>query len=208
MNSNRSAAVSIMTRLAKANDIPRETLREWKRGGAKAFEVIVRATMRRAYAIALGLLGNAEDARDVSQEAFIAAHRARKRFDDQRPFFPWFYRILRNRCLNFIQMRARRREISMDVLAERADNRTRPDRDMIRRERTEAVWRALFTLSSDHREVIVLRTFQEFSYREIAESLGISEGTVMSRLFYARRALAKVLRVNGEHPDVEGGGME
>jgi RNA polymerase sigma-70 factor (ECF subfamily) len=195
-----------MTRLAEANDIPSETLREWKRGGTRAFEVIVRATMRRAYSIALGFLGNAEDARDVSQEAFIAAHRARKRFDDRRPFFPWFYRILRNRCLNFIQMRSRRREISMEVLAERTDGSARPDHDMIRRERIEALWRALFTLSPDHREVIVLRTFQEFSYREIAESLGISEGTVMSRLFYARRALAKALRGSGGHTNVEGDG--
>lgn len=197
-----------MTKETKANDIPRETLIAWKRGGAKAFEAIVRATMRRAYAIALGFLGNAEDARDISQEAFIAAHRARKRFDDRRPFFPWFYRILRNRCLNFIQMRSRRREISMDVLAERADTRERPDREVIRRERIEALWRALFTLSPDHREVIVLRTFQEFSYREIAESLGISEGTVMSRLFYARRALAKALRPDGEDGHTEGDGME
>lgn len=197
-----------MKQVAKAKDIPSETLREWKLGSVKAFEVIVRATMRRAYAIALGLLGNAEDARDVSQEAFIAAHRARKRFDDERPFFPWFYRILRNRCLNFIQKRSRRREISMDVLAERADNRARPDRDMIRGERIEALWRALFTLSPDHREVIVLRTFQEFSYREIAESLGISEGTVMSRLFYARRALAKALGAGGEHTNAEGDGVE
>ncbi|HUV36477.1 MAG TPA: RNA polymerase sigma factor [Patescibacteria group bacterium] len=197
-----------MKRFAKANDIPRETLREWKRGSVKAFEVIVRATMKRAYAISLGLLGNAEDARDVSQEAFIAAHRARRRFDDQRPFFPWFYRILRNRCLNFIQMRARRREISMDVLSERADGRDRPDRDMIRKERIEAVWRALFALSPDHREVIVLRTFQEFSYREIAEALGISEGTVMSRLYYARKALAKALRGIGDQAHVEGDGAE
>ena len=197
-----------MKRLAKADDIPRETLQAWKGGSVRAFEVIVRATMRRAYAIALGLLGNAEDARDVSQEAFVAAHKARGRFDDQRPFFPWFYRILRNRCLNFIQMRARRREISMDVLAERADERARPDRDMIRRERIEAVWRALFTLSPDHREVIVLRNFQECSYREIAEALGISEGTVMSRLFYARKALAKALGGTGNGASSEGDGTE
>ncbi len=193
-----------MTNIAKADEIPRETLREWKNGSVKAFEVIVQTTMRRAYAIALGLLGNAEDARDVSQEAFIAAHRARKRFDAERPFFPWFYRILRNRCLNFIQMRSRRREISMDVLAERVDRRAAPDREIIRKEQREMVWRALFTLSPDHREVIVLRNFQDFSYREIAETLGISEGTVMSRLFYARKALAKALQGRDETWNAEG----
>jgi RNA polymerase sigma-70 factor (ECF subfamily) len=195
-----------MTNIAKADEIPRETLREWKNGSVKAFELIVQTTMRRAYAIALGLLGNAEDARDVSQDAFIAAHRARKRFDAERPFFPWFYRILRNRCLNFIQMRSRRREISMDVLAERVDQRASPDREIIRKEQREMVWRALFTLSPDHREVIVLRNFQDFSYREIAEALGISEGTVMSRLFYARKALAEALRGRDETENEEGDG--
>lgn len=195
-----------MTNIAKADEIPRETLREWKNGSVKAFEVIVQTTMRRAYAIALGLLGNAEDARDVSQDAFIAAHRARKRFDAERPFFPWFYRILRNRCLNFIQMRSRRREISMEVLAERVDQCAAPDREIIRTEQREMVWRALFTLSADHREVIVLRNFQDFSYHEIAEALGISEGTVMSRLFYARKALAKALRRRDEKENAEGDG--
>ncbi len=193
-----------MTNIAKADEISRETLREWRNGSVKAFEVIVQATMRRAYAIALGLLGNAEDARDVSQEAFIAAHRARKRFDAERPFFPWFYRILRNRCLNFIQMRSRRREVSMDVLAERIDQRAPPDREIIRKEQREMVWRAIFTLTPDHREVIVLRNFQDFSYREIAEALGISEGTVMSRLFYARKALAKALRGHDETRNAKG----
>jgi RNA polymerase sigma-70 factor (ECF subfamily) len=195
-----------MKRLAETDEIPRETLQQWKSGSVRAFEAIVRATMRRAYAIALGLLGNAEDARDVSQEAFIAAHRARKRFDDQRPFFPWFYRILRNRCLNFMQMRSRRREISMDVLTERVDHRPRPDSELILKEQIDAVWEAIFTLSPDHREMIVLRMFQEFSYREIAETLGISEGTVMSRLFYARRALAKALGRAGERTNAEGDG--
>ncbi|MBN1886197.1 MAG: RNA polymerase sigma factor [Candidatus Krumholzibacteriota bacterium] len=188
----------------QATDISRETLVAWKAGGVEAFERIVRSTMKRAYATAVGLLGNAEDAKDVSQEAFMAAHRARERFDPNKPFYPWFYRILRNRCLNFIEKRARRRETSMEHLVERRGDGPFPDTDLLRRERCETVWRALFSLSADHREIIVLRSFQELTYREIAATLGISEGTVMSRLFYARRALAAALRRDAGDESAEG----
>jgi RNA polymerase sigma-70 factor (ECF subfamily) len=179
----------------QANDIPREILLSWKNGDLRAFERIVKSTMKRAYHIALGLVGNIEDARDLSQESYMAAHHSRKSFDVERPFFPWFYKILRNRCLNFIEKRARRREISLDVLVQRRAPGSSPDNLAIRKERIEAVWKALFSLSPQHREIIILRSFRELSYREISDLLGISEGTVMSRLFYARRALYKSLRM-------------
>ncbi len=175
-------------------DITREILLEWKKGNIRAFEEIVMVTRGRAYSVALGLVGNSEDARDLSQEAFMAAHHARKRFDTEKPFFPWFYRILRNRCLNFIRSRAGRREISIDVLVEKESPAASPDSHIIRKENAEALWKALFTLSDEHREVIVLRSFHDLSYREISEVLGISSGTVMSRLFYARKALYEVLK--------------
>ena len=188
----------------RESGITRETLLAWKAGSAEAFERIVTLTMRRAYATAVGLLGNEEDARDISQEAFMAAHRARERFDPERPFYPWFYRILRNRCLNCIEKRRRRDEISMDALAERPDDEPSPEARLLRKERSERIWRALFVLSPDHREIIVLRSFQELTYREIAQTLGISEGTVMSRLYYARRALAAALRREPNGRSAEG----
>lgn len=188
----------------RSAEIGKETLLAWKGGSVRAFEEIVRVTMRRAFAVAVGIVGNEEDARDLSQEAFMAAHRARATFDIERPFFPWFYRILRNRCLNFVRSRSGRREISVDVLVERPCAEESPEGRMIRRERAEAVWRSIQELTPEHREIIVLRTFQELSYREIAEALGISEGTVMSRLFYARKALFRLLRGLCEEPDREG----
>ncbi len=177
-------------------EISRETLIAWKNGDTAAFDLIVRTTMRRAYAVALGIVGNAEDAWDLSQEAFMAAHRARKSFDADRPFFPWFYRVLRNRCLNHVKKRARRMEISLDVLEERASAEATDDL-LLRKERIEIVWKTLFTLSPEHREIIVLRNFQELSYEEISRILSIPEGTVMSRLYYARRALLDALREQG-----------
>jgi RNA polymerase sigma-70 factor (ECF subfamily) len=177
-------------------DVSRETLIAWKKGDTAAFDTIVRTTMRRAYAVALGIVGNAEDAWDLSQEAYMAAHRARKSFDTNRPFFPWFYRVLRNRCLNYVKKRARRMEISLDVLEERAGGGSTDDL-LLREERIETVWKALFALSPEHREIIVLRNFQELSYEEISEILSIPEGTVMSRLYYARRALIDALHEQG-----------
>ncbi len=179
-------------------EIPKETLIAWKGGSVRAFEEIVTSTMRRAYAVALGIVGNSEDARDLSQESYMAAHNARASFDTDRPFFPWFYRILKNRCLNFIEKRSRRREISLDVLVERRDRGSTPDDVVIRKERIEALWKALFALSPEHREIIMLRSFQELSYKEISNVLGISEGTVMSRLVYARKALCEALEKSGE----------
>ena len=187
----------------QAEVISRETLVAWKSGDKGAFEKIVRATMERAYAVALGFVGNADDAQDLSQEAFIAVHRARKRFDVDRPFFPWFYRVLRNRCLNYLKRRARRREISLDVLEERV-GRGSADEELLRRERVEMVWRDLFTLSPEHREILVLRNFQELSYSEISGVLGLPEGTVMSRLYYARLALLEALRKEGVGPADQG----
>lgn len=185
-------------------EIAKETLRAWREGSVRAFEEIVRATMRRAYAVAVGIVGNEEDARDLSQEAFMAAHRARATFDIERPFFPWFYRILRNRCLNFIRSRSARREISAEVLVERPDAGESPEGRAIRRERAEAVWRAIQELTPEHREIVILRSFQDLSYREIAAALGISEGTVMSRLFYARKALLGLLADLRDGADQEG----
>jgi RNA polymerase sigma-70 factor (ECF subfamily) len=187
----------------QAEAISRETLLAWKEGERGAFEKIVKATMKRAYAVALGFVGNDDDAHDLSQEAFIAAHRARKSFDVTRPFFPWFYRILRNRCLNYLKRRARRKEISLDVVEERA-GRESADGELLRKERIEMVWRALFTLSAEHREILVLRNFQELSYSEISSVLCVPEGTVMSRLYYARQALLEALRREGAGPADEG----
>ncbi|MBN2185164.1 MAG: RNA polymerase sigma factor [Candidatus Krumholzibacteriota bacterium] len=175
-------------------EISKEILLEWKKGNIKAFEEIVEVSRGRAYSCALGIVGNIEDARDLSQEAFMAAYNARKSFDPEKPFFPWFYRILRNRCLNFIRSRARKKEISLDVLIEKESTQLAPDAGLMKKENAEALWKGLFTLSEEHREVLILRSFYDLSYKEISESLGISEGTVMSRLFYARKALYGILK--------------
>ena len=166
-------------------------------GDRRAFGVLVERYMKRAYYTALAMVGNPEDAWDLSQDAFIRAYRALRRFDPQRAaFFTWYYRILRNLCFNFLRDRARRpggtraRSVERVQLAD-----TTGDAAVIaeRNELRERVWRALQELDPKDREVIVLKDFQHLTYREIADLLEIPPGTVMSRLYHARRRLRERL---------------
>ena len=171
-----------------------DLIQRWKRGDKRAFETLVRRHMTDAFYLAYGYVGNAEDARDLSQEAFIKAYQARARFDEARPFYPWFYRILKNHCLNFVTRG--RHHLSLDDENEHreiASPATSALEDLEDHERKRFVRAAVDRLSDDHREIIVLKNFKEHSYREIADLLGIPMGTVMSRLFYARQALRELI---------------
>jgi RNA polymerase sigma-70 factor (ECF subfamily) len=183
-------------------DNEREIIRGWKRGDKRAYEALVRRYMTDAYLVAYGYVGNAEDARDLSQEAFVKVYQARARFDEERPFYPWLYRVLRNHCLNF--MRRGRVEVSIDdenAHREIASPRPTALEDLESDERRRIVRAAVARLSDDHREIIVLKNFKDHSYKEIAEILEIPIGTVMSRLFYARQALrALVEEIEGGSP--------
>jgi len=168
----------------------REIIRLWKRGDKRAYEKLVRRYMSAAYLVAYGYVNNAEDARDLSQEAFVKVYQARARFDEERPFYPWLYRVLRNHCLNFL--RRGRAEVSIDDEnnhREIASPHPTALEDLEGNERRRIVRAAIARLSDDHREIIVLKNFNDRSYKEISELLGIPMGTVMSRLFYARQAL-------------------
>lgn len=160
-------------------------------GSRDAFGEIVRTYMRRAYFGALALVGNREDALDVSQEAFVKAYRAIRRFDPERPFYPWFYRILRNLCFDLLRRRKTRAMGSLEVEAQ--DQRFNPELLAKRDESRRLVWAGIARLPDRDREILVMRHFEHLSYREIASALAIPEGTVMSRLFTARSRLRKEL---------------
>jgi RNA polymerase sigma-70 factor (ECF subfamily) len=192
-NSSMAAAL-VPAELNVTIDPERDLIQRWKRGDKRAFEALVRRHMTDAFYVAYGYVGNAEDARDLSQEAFIKAYLARARFDEERPFYPWLYRILKNHCLNFVTRG--RRHLSLDDENEHreiASPAATALEDMEENERKRLVRVAIDRLSEDHREIIVLKNFKEHSYREIAEMLGIPIGTVMSRLFYARQALRLII---------------
>ena len=172
-------------------------MRRCRRGSPEAFEVFVNRYMKNAYFIALGLVGNREDAMDLSQEAFIRAYRNIKHLKPDRRFFPWFYQILKNLCISHLRKRRYRQTSSLD-----AENCPEPaattdcfSPEVVagRNELKDKVWQAIGKLDDKHREVIILRHFQNMSYEQIAEALYCNKGTVTSRLYYARKRLEELL---------------
>ena len=159
------------------------------------FEHLLAAHAPRAHRAALGLLGDEQEAREIAQEALLKAHRARDRYDTTRPFYPWLYRIVKNTCLD---ARARRRHRAVPGLDDERVSAPphRPGEGIDQARAIARMRTALQTLSESHREIIALRHFQDLSYAEIASILQIREGTVMSRLFRARRALAAAMEKN------------
>ena len=173
-------------------------VQQCRRGSRDAFEVIVRRYMKDAYFIALGLVGNREDALDLSQEAFIRAYCNIKRFDPRRKFFPWFYQILKNLCFSHLRKRSRRQTTALDNIGDEevaTDNNPVFDPEAVaqRNELRTQVWKAIGKLGDKHREVIILRHFQNLSYEQMAGVLFCNKGTVMSRLYHARRKLRDLL---------------
>lgn len=155
-----------------------------------AFHALVDAHFHRIHRAALGFLGKPEEAREVAQEALLKAHRAREAYDPTLPFYPWLYRILKNTCLDAIARRRHRATPGLDAERVGADGPSSVDR-IATAEEVRALWRAMETLPEEHKEILNLRHFQDLAYDEIAEVLAIPRGTVMSRLFRARRALAR-----------------
>jgi len=173
-------------------------VRRAQAGDRAAFGELVTRYMRRAYFAALGLVGSHDDALDLSQEAFARAYRARRSIDPDRPFFTWLYQILRRLCFNHGRdQKARRARLERAAPWIEGEARERASSDPSRAaERAELRARlavAIQTLPAGQREMITLREFQELSYREIAEITGIPIGTVMSRLYTARKSLAVAL---------------
>jgi len=172
-------------------------MRRCRRGSPEAFEVFVNRYMKNAYFIALGLVGNREDAMDLSQEAFIRAYRNIKHLKPDRRFFPWFYQILKNLCISHIRKRRYRQTSSLDGENCPEPSATTdyflPEVVAGRNELKDKVWQAIGKLDDKHREVIILRHFQNMSYEQIAEALYCNKGTVTSRLYYARKRLEELL---------------
>jgi len=171
-------------------------------GERAAFGELVTKYMQRAYYAALGLVGSHDDALDLSQEAFARAFRARATIDPERPFFPWLYQIIRRLCFNHTRDASSHRKKLQKVGSWLSDTTMgrgpdRPDRALERSELRDQVAAAIDRLQPHEREVLVLREFQGLRYREIAETVDIPIGTVMSRLYAARRALARELVAAG-----------
>ncbi len=162
-------------------------------GDKRAFGQLVEKYMQRAYFTALGIVGSHDAALDLSQEAFVRAYGAVGRFDVEKNFFTWYYRILKNLSLNFIRDQKQHArsfsEIGEERVQQMQDTTSDTAKIVEQNETKELVWQALHALKPEDKEIILLKDFQDLSYKEIAETLDIPMGTVMSRLYYARKAL-------------------
>jgi RNA polymerase sigma-70 factor (ECF subfamily) len=166
-----------------------------KQGRKEAFRPLVDAYFARLVRVARGVVGDAEEARDLVQEAFIAAYRAIDTFTPGRPFYPWIRGILLNRCK--VYLRTRRR-----ALGRARSAAERPGHWVLgaavspapeRRRTADLMRRAMATLEAHDREILVLKHVEGFSYDELAAELGIGAGTVASRLYRARGRLKEAL---------------
>ncbi len=171
-------------------EIDVEMISRVKKGDKEAYGIIVKKYMKKAYFLALGFVGDTNDALDLSQVAFIRAYRSLPSFDQERPFLPWFYAILRNLCLNFVK---RKKVIPMIPLEEASQSDPALCQEDHPEDMKEIVGKAISSLSAEAREVILLKYFQEYSYREMAQILDCPVGTIMSRLYYARKKLKENL---------------
>lgn len=161
---------------------------------------------RKVYAVAYGFLRNQEDALDVVQESFIKVHRYIGKFEGNSSFYTWLYRIVANLCIDHLRKAKRHRDVEFDdgLRHDGKDDTSAPvapglagfgdPSDMLRRkEILAAVEESLEHLSDKHRAVIVMRELQGMSYEEMAQAMKCSKGTIMSRLFHARRNMQKLL---------------
>ena len=156
------------------------------------------------------MTGNPDDALELSQEAFLNAWKGLGKFQGESSFATWLYRLTSNVCIDFLRKEKRRSALSMTISlddeeearqAELPDERFSPHLEAERRERREALRAGLNTLSAEHRRVLILRELEGLSYGEIAQVLGLEEGTVKSRIARARLALRNYLKKQGNFFD-------
>ncbi len=176
-------------------------VRAAQKGDMAAFEELVARHRDKIYARALSMMRNEQEAIDLSQEAWVKGWQRLKQFQGEASFGTWMTRIVINLCLDQLRKQKRQRTESIEAMTEESGGVERhmpvltvnPTAGLERQELRQRIDRALNQLSYEHRTVLVLHEFEEMEYKQIAKAMECSIGTVMSRLFYARRKLAALL---------------
>ena len=172
-----------------------------QQGDMAAFEELVVRHRDKIYARAYSMMRNEEEAIDLSQEAWVKGWQRLRQFQGESSFGTWMTRIVINLCLDQLRKQKRQRTESIEELNDESGGVERqmpvvtinPTAGLERGELRQRIDRALGQLSHEHRTVLVLHEFEELEYKEIAKVMECSIGTVMSRLFYARRKMAALL---------------
>lgn len=180
-----------------SKDASDEVLVEMVKSGSEiAFNELVKRYMKKAYSIAYQFLGNSQDAKDLSQDVFIKIYQSISSFKEGYKFFSWFYRILMNHCINF-----KKRKYIFDDIDEfknysnqEGSNGKSLDDNINLGELKEMVHNAISKLPLRQRKVVILCEIEGLSQNDVSKILNISEGTVRSRLFYAKKKLKKYLK--------------
>jgi RNA polymerase sigma-70 factor, ECF subfamily len=202
VNSRATRASNRAERRREAEE-DRALVEKAQAGDRKAFRQLVERHQRRAFAIAIGLVRDDNDAREVVQEAFLRVHKNLHKFKGGSAFFTWLYRIVTNLAIDHMRKPARREAELFDdpQLSDNADQFSFISRidgadplDKVRRKEIAGrIREALDDLPPYHRSVIIMREVEGMSYQEMAEAMEVSKGTIMSRLFHARQKLQKAL---------------
>jgi RNA polymerase sigma-70 factor (ECF subfamily) len=180
-------------------------------GDGTAYRGLVEKYQGRVFAMVYGMVRNREDARDITQESFVKAYRSLSTFRLESSFYTWLYRIAMNLAIDFVRKRKRRETGGFDDQIATRDgdgsiaevhHEEGPSRQLERKQLFGRIMDAMEKLPEDQRQVILLRELEGLQYKEIADVMGVPEGTVMSRLFYARKKLQKLLAGDGT-PDPE-----
>lgn len=186
----------------------RELVREARAGSHPAFEELVRRYAPRAYRAAYRVVRDPEQAEDIVQEALIKAYRSLQSFQSRSSFYTWLYRIVVNLALDRRRRERRGPKLEWDdAVAKEVDPRVAapvapdPETESRRHEVRELVARGVQELPDGQREVLLLREVEGLSYEEIAQTMRISKGTVMSRLHYARKKMTAFLKTRGVKPE-------
>ena len=180
-----------------------QLIRRAQQGDNGAFEELLLLHQKKVYNLCLRMSANADDALDLSQEAFIRAWRSLGQYQFEASFSTWLFRLTSNICIDFLRRKKRRQETSLtesyddsDEGAELSvpDMQPSPEQQAMTNETKIELARAMERLSPEHREILQLRVIEDLQYEQIADILGVRVGTVKSRLARARLALRKILK--------------
>jgi RNA polymerase sigma-70 factor (ECF subfamily) len=184
-----------------------ELVRATLDGDATAYRCLVERYQGRIYSVVFGMVRNPEDARELSQDAFVKAYKNLSRFRLESSFYTWLCRIAMNVSIDHLRrQKLRRTEAFEEGIASRdgtgvislAHHREDPRRNLERKRLRERIIAEVEKLPDDQRQVIILREIDGLPYKDIADIMGIPEGTVMSRLYYARKKLQSALKETQE----------